>query len=231
MKANRFLRFSELVDDPYYDFWSGYDSSKFLNGDKELFEEFKFIFEDTYYTYEIGYETARFFKHEVHAHMRRRMAYWTKLYETELRSKDIDFMLNKDYTETFTKNVSRTDNQNTTNSNENTSNGSNTMTSQNDNKGSDINDGVSEASLSQGFLTSVGQDKTTSSGSDTMTSRGSSKGTMNGNGTEDENYTLVGKGNIGITSSAELLEKWRSVLISIIEIMIEELRIHFSYVY
>ena len=49
---------------------------------------------------------------------------------------------------------------------------------------------------------------------------------------ENEQLTeLISKGNIGITSSAELLKQWRQVLINIDEMIIEECRDLFMLLY
>lgn len=229
--ARMTLNYYRIVNDPNYDFWKDLTPDRFLNGDKALLEEFKLMFDETYYRYEIGYETVQAFKHEVYAHIRKRNPYWTKLYETELRSEDIDFMLNKDYTETFVKDTENQSLLDAITKAINESSGSDSMSSTSNSKGSDINDGVSSPSLSQDFLTSVNQDTSTSNGSTHNKGSNESNSKTTGNEIGKESYTLIGKGNIGITSSAELLEKWRSVLISILEIIVDELRIHFSYYY
>ena len=46
-----------------------------------------------------------------------------------------------------------------------------------------------------------------------------------------EEYELISQGNIGVTSSAELLEKWRAVLINIDEMIFKELENLFLFVY
>ena len=48
---------------------------------------------------------------------------------------------------------------------------------------------------------------------------------------EKESTTLVSRGNIGTTSSAELLQKWREVLINIDEMIIEDCRELFMLIY
>ena len=52
--------------------------------------------------------------------------------------------------------------------------------------------------------------------SNTATSTGESTGNSK------EVYTLISQGNIGITSSAELLDKWRQVLLNIDLMIFEE---------
>ena len=55
--------------------------------------------------------------------------------------------------------------------------------------------------------------------------------TSNGEVGETETHTVTGKGNIGVTSSAELLEQWRNVLINIDKMIIDECRDLFMLVY
>ena len=52
-----------------------------------------------------------------------------------------------------------------------------------------------------------------------------------GENTQSETITLKSQGNIGVTSSAELLEKWREVLINLDEIIIEDCRDLFMQIY
>ena len=44
----------------------------------------------------------------------------------------------------------------------------------------------------------------------------------NRTGKQKETYELISQGNIGTTSSAELLDKWRECLINIDKIIIDE---------
>ena len=55
---------------------------------------------------------------------------------------------------------------------------------------------------------------------DESTSNSTATGESTGNSNEE--YTLIGQGNIGITSSAELLDKWRQVLLNIDLMIFEE---------
>ncbi len=199
------------------------------------------------------------------------MPYYKQLYETELKSKNIEFLLNKDYTETFIRELDRTNrdevssqvtgettltNQGETTSNTNSeytsSSQQNEQSSQLQNgKRSSINDGVSSASLSEGYLTEVTQTKqdnqgqstsseshsqsssTTASSNDVSQSNSTNhQNTLsNGESGERESHTIIGKGNIGTTSSAELLSKWRGVLINIDQLIINECKDLFMLIY
>ena len=55
---------------------------------------------------------------------------------------------------------------------------------------------------------------------DNSSSNSTSSGESNGN--SKEQYTLTSQGNIGITSSAELLAKWRETLLNIDLMIFEE---------
>ena len=233
-----------------YDFYT--DSDVIKNN----FEK-KFI--DEYYFNEIGMETVARFQHRLKTRLNKIMPYYKQLYQTELKSNDIDFMLNKDLIETF----ERTIEGNTTNNLDNTSssNMSNILTqneqdlsnineltinsNSSDFKESNIDNGNASLELSDGSITNVNKtdnesnnkltssltnDKNISSNlenSSDITSRASS----NEINTQTETTQLTSKGNIGVTSSAELLEKWRKVLINIDELIINECSDLFMMVY
>ena len=55
---------------------------------------------------------------------------------------------------------------------------------------------------------------------DNSSSNSTSSGESNGNSREQ--YSLISQGNIGITSSAELLTKWRETLLNIDLMIFEE---------
>ena len=173
---------------------------------KEEFEE-KFI---NYYMFnEIGFETVKRFKHYLKEKLNRVAPYYEQLYKTELRclEGDIDFMLNKDLHETINvkdKNKSKSKTNAT----------SNTL-----NKESYLDNGNASLDLTEGNLTGV----------NSSDGNGITESDMSG---ENEQLTeLISKGNIGVTSSAELLKQWRQVLINIDEMIIEECRDLFMMIY
>lgn len=183
----------------------------FYTDNVEIKKKFEQKFIDRYRFNEIGFETVARFKHYLKASLNEIAPYYKQLYESELRCNDIDFMLNKDYTETFIKNIdSLSKSTETQNSNYND------LTNE-----SNINDGVSDVELTKGNLTSVTGNENTST----------SNGTGTSENTQNENYTLTGKGNIGITSSAELLQKWREVMINIDQLMLDDLADLFMSIY
>ena len=184
-----------------YDF---YEESK-----KEQFEQ-KFI--DYFYMREIEHATAEEFKHELRTKLNLIAPYYKQLYETELKSKNIEFLLNKDLKETFIREV-ESDTESLSNFN-NESNGKakvETLSTINDTPQNRIDD------LDK-YISSASKDKNTS---DTSSSDNGSSISQNSN-TAKEETTLISKGNIGTTSSAQLLRDWRDVLINIDMMILEE---------
>lgn len=173
---------------------------------KEDFEE-KFI--NRYMFDEIGFETVIRFKHFLKEKLNRIAPYYKQLYQTELRcmEDDIDFMLNKDLRETETI-KGNNKSSNTTNANSSTLN-----------KESYLDNGNASLDLSEGNMTGI------------SSSEGNGITNSSQEDSNDQTRTLLSQGNIGITSSAELLEKWRSVLINIDELIIEECRDLFMMIY
>ena len=184
-----------------YDF---YEESK-----KEQFEQ-KFI--DYFYMREIEHETVEEFKHELRTKLNLIAPYYKQLYETELKSKNIEFLLNKDLKETFIREV-ESDTESLSNFN-NESNGKTkveTLSTTNDTPQNRIDD------LDK-YISSASKDKNTSK---TSSSDNGSSISQNSN-TAKEETTLISKGNIGTTSSAQLLRDWRDVLINIDMMILEE---------
>ena len=184
-----------------YDF---YEESK-----KEQFEQ-KFI--DYFYMREIEHATAEEFKHELRTKLNLIAPYYKQLYETELKSKNIEFLLNKDLKETFIREV-ESDTESLSNFN-NESNGKakvETLSTTNDTPQNRIDD------LDK-YISSTKKNKNTS---DTSSSDNGSSISQNSN-TAKEETTLISKGNIGTTSSAQLLRDWRDVLINIDMMILEE---------
>ena len=173
---------------------------------KQDFEE-KFI--NRYMFDEIGFETVARFKHYLKEKLNRIAPYYKQLYQTELRcmEDDIDFMLNKDLRETETIKGSNT-------SNSKTQANSTTL-----NKESYLDNGNASLELSEGNMTGI------------SSSEGNGITDSTQDGENEQTRTLLSQGNIGITSSAELLEKWRNILINIDEMIIEECRDLFMMLY
>ena len=193
----------------------------FYTNDIELKEKFKKQFIEYYYYDEIGFSTIDKFVSRLHNLLHIKMDFYKQIYETELRSKDIDFMLNKDLEESYEKEINSNSESvntgtNTSNINSKTSSENKTLTTPNQ-----------QYTLNNNYVDGINQNdvNNTSTGTNSVNSQNVSKG----NGKEITK--LISKGNIGITSSAELLEKWRNVIININEQIIEDCSILFMGVY
>lgn len=182
-----------------------FDYDFYVNSEaiKSKFEE-KFI--DEYYFNEIGFETVARFQHRLKTKLNKIMPYYKQLYETEIRSKDIDFMLNKDLVEEYERIV--------TGENNSISDLTVLDNTQNDNLESNIENGNASLELEKGSLTNVSKSN--------LVNNTSSNNTLTDTTNQSEKTKLTSKGNIGITSSAELLDKWRKVIINIDELIINE---------
>ena len=273
MMANFTMTINDTLNNPLTPLFN-FDYPFYVDDEnaKNSFEE-KFIL--YYLNCEIGYETFARFQKALQARLMIKMPYYRQLYETELASKDIDFMLNKDLKESTTRELTGTESgtgnrvltneESQTLSSTSTNSGEFTATSTNsgelsttnqstgNNKLSQLADGVASVSLEDGYLTGVSHDETTNTGSqqndststDNQQSNSTTKNEQqsSGNGTQSqeetntrentqkETITLISQGNIGVTSSAELLEKWRDVLINIDEIIIKDCRDLFMRIY
>lgn len=184
-----------------YDF---YEESK-----KDQFEQ-KFI--DYFYMREIEHETAEEFKHELRTKLNLIAPYYKQLYETELKSKNIEFLLNKDLKETFIREIESDTEINSNFSNESTGKTKvETLSTTNDTPQNKIDD------LDK-YISSASKDKNSS---DTLSEDNGESSTQNSN-TAREETTLISQGNIGTTSSAQLLRDWRNVLINIDMMILEE---------
>lgn len=203
--------YSLLKDKNFKMFDFDYD---FYTDNQDIKQSFETKFIDTYLFNEIGYETVSRFKHFLKRKLNNIMPYYKQLYETELRTKDIDFMLNKDLTETFERLV---EGENISSVNANSTNSS--------------NDKVKESYLEQGLANIDLDDKLTGVTSNNTTIDSNSVSSSTDKTNNKETTKLISQGNIGVTSSAELLEKWRKILINIDMLIIEECADLFMQVY
>ena len=191
-----------------------FDYAFYCEEHRKEFEE-KFI--NHYFFHEIGVETIQRFKHNLKTKLNEIMPDYIQLYQTELAAKDINFLLNKDLKETFIREKDLTNNMtgdslSKVNGNDNT-----------DYKESNIGNG--NATLSYNSLTSINQNN------NSFDNTNSSNSNVVNKGNERESTTLISQGNIGITSSAELLQKWRDVIINIDQLILKECRDLFMTIY
>ena len=185
----------------------------FYTDSEELRLNFIQKFYDEYMFREIGFETVERFKRSLLGKLNKIMPYYTQLYHTELESKNINFLLNKDLIETFEREVSGTSEVNSNS----TSNSAGTSTANSndimyDTPNSRIDDITKYPTQgSQGENTAATNSNATSINNQT------------GENTQSEKTSLISKGNIGITSSAQLLKEWREVIINIDELILNDL--------
>ena len=185
----------------------------FYTDSEELRLNFIQKFYDEYMFREIGFETVERFKRSLLGKLNKIMPYYTQLYHTELESKNINFLLNKDLVETFEREVSGSSE---VNSNA-TSNSTGTSTANsNDIMYDTPNTRIDDMTK---YPTQGNQGENTA----TSSSNGTSTSNQTGENTQTEKTSLISKGNIGITSSAQLLKEWREVIINIDELILNDL--------
>lgn len=178
----------------------------FYTDDLSIKKEFEDKFTQEYYYHEIGFETIGRFKNRLRAKLNKIMPYYKQMYKTELEAQNINFLLNKDLKETFERSVEG----------QSISTGNVNMNDNfiNNNVESNIGQGNASVSFEDGNVTNASKNtgnNTTSSNNET-----------NDKSNQNEKTVLVSQGNIGITSSAELLQKWRDVIINIDELIMDD---------
>ena len=199
----------DLFDFPY----NLYDNSLKIYFQEKFFNHFMF--------YEIGFETIGQFKQQLSATLNDIFPYYRDLYQTMIRSEGIDFMLNKDLKESYVRELV-SENSSTSESNQD-----NTSTSSGDVLGTSHQTPQNRVDDLDKYMTSAEKQKS----NDESKSTSIGKSNVTGSGNSKESYELISQGNIGVTSSAELLEKWRSVLINIDLMIFNELETLFLGVY
>ena len=195
---------TKLFDFEYDYYMKGLVNDEVYNQKKKEFEN-KFL--EFYYFDEIGYKTPDRFKQRLKNYLDMGFKKWNERYKTELEveKQKINFLLNKDLIEERITEGNATGNSSTTSSSITNSN----TTANNKNTVNDTPD--TRFTSTENFATSITNDESTTNSSNT--GNGETTNTSNQNSSMSEKFTS--KGNIGITSSAELLEKWREVIIDI----------------
>ena len=217
--ANYTIELRFLENPPLSNLFS-FDYKYYMEGlvSEEVYEEKKKDFErkfiDTYFFDEIGCETPDRFKQRLKNYLDRGYKTWRERYKTELEveKQNINFLLNKDLIEERTTEGNATGNSTTNN----TSTGNSSNKANNKNTVNDTPD--TRFSTTENFATSITTDETTTNSENREI--GETTSTSNQNNTVKDRF--ISKGNIGITSSAELLQKWREVIIDIDNEIIEE---------
>ena len=211
------LRFLETppiykVFDFQYDYYmKGLVPDEVYEQKKKDFEN-KFI--DFYYFDEIGYNTPDRFKQRLKNYLDMGFKKWQERYKTEIEveRQNINFLLNKDLIEERTTEGNATGTATSTSTNTSNIN----STSKNKNVVNDTPD--TRFTSTENFATSITNDESNTQ----TTNNGTGETTNTSNQNSNVNERFISKGNIGVTSSAELLEKWREVIIDIDNEIIEE---------
>ena len=195
---------SKLFDFDYKYYMKGLVSDEVYEQKKKEFE-LKFL--EYYYFDEIGFKTPDRFKQRLKNYLDMGFKKWNERYKTELEviNQNINFLLNKDLVEERITEGNASGNSSTTSTSSSNSNN----TSNNKNTVNDTPD--TRFATTENFATSITKDETSSNSSNTGNGETTSISNQNNN-VKDK---FISKGNIGVTSSAELLEKWREVIIDI----------------
>ena len=234
--ANYTIALYDLLSDPHFELFD-FDYP-FYTIDESRKKEFEQKFIMNYMRYEIGFETGFDFKHELKTRLHMVMPYYKQLYESEVNAAGIDFLLNKDLMEEFTRTL-ETESETNSDSKLNTdtqsqSDSRSDSTSNMENSGSNLDNGLSNANADT-RKTSHSKDNTVANASSSdqvkATQSVNDQSTNKSNAQTLEKTTFISKGNIGVTSSAELLERWRKVMINIDQQLIDECRDLFAMIY
>lgn len=253
--ANYTMEIRQMIDEPLIGLFTfSYD---FYTNDKESKKEFERLFIEHYYFREIGFETPERFKMKLKGRLDLIMPYYRQLAMTEWeRVKTVEQMMtSKNLKETTTHEQkiigqsssngtsSNNDTQSGTNGTTSTSSQSTTQTDNQTSKTSTLNDGVSQASLNEGYLTGVSQTQNNSTNelsvnntsSENITSSLNSSSSHETNGNNEQTLTetniFESKGDVGIQTPAYAITEWRKVIININRLIIDECNDLFMKIY
>lgn len=237
--ANFTMEIREMMNQPLIDgiFTFNYDFYSDSKQDKEMFEK---LFINHFYFREIGFETPDRFKMKLQAKLNLIMPYYRQLALTEWdKVRNVEQMMTSknltetsEHTQTIKGNNESQSNQTTASNGSNTSssNTSQSTTSNNKTIASNLSDGVSQSSLTDGYLTSSGKSEQSdtieseSSGTSNQSISGNANQTVSGNNEQQlsEKTTFTSKGDIGIQTPAYAITEWRKVIININQMIIDE---------
>lgn len=194
----------------------------FYTDDLEIRKNFEKKFVEYYFYNEIGFETVGRWKRALKGKLDIMAPYYKQLYATELATKNINFMLNKDLNETYTRVVDNThlnkDTQTTI------ANATNTDSTTSQDIGIESDTPQGSISNLENYMSSANKNNSNTTSNGTNNNTQESTATQEQNGKSTESYNLLSQGNIGITSSGKLLEDWRKILINIDQLIIEEMQ-------
>lgn len=196
-----------------------------------LQKRFENMFIQHYYFHEIGFETVERFKWNLKARLDINAPKYKQYWDSHLKSKNIDFTVNKEYYETVTREL-ETENATSSSSTNNAISRSESDSSYNaQTKASNIADGVNMARLDNEYVTSIQSDVNRTQTEDVHKAETQDESNTTGAGKQSETLTTSGKGNIGTTSSAQLIKEWRDIMLNLDKQIIEDCSDLFMQIY
>lgn len=223
MMANFTMEVREMMSQPLISGVFTFDYEFYSDNvqDKETFEK---LFVSHFYFREIGFETPERFKVKLQSKLNLIMPYYRQLALTEwdkVRSIE-QMMTSKNLTETTEHMQSIQGNSETQSNQSSSSNATQNATSTNESKASNLADGVSQSTLTDGYLTASG--KTEQTDNTQTESSGTGSQTLTGNNEQQltEKTTFTSNGDIGIQTPAYAIAEWRKIIININQMIINE---------
>lgn len=204
MMANFTMTIHEMMNNPLTPIFP--ENYPFYCDDKQLKKEFEETFILRYLTNEIAFETPYLFNQKLLGKMKLIMPYYQQLYLTEWQRVGKDMMNQKDLIDktTHTLTQSLTGGNQLTQSSQSTDKG----------KNSNLANGVSSASLEEGYLTEILQNDSNASGT---SSQSTNSQTILEETTINESH-----GDVGIQTPAYAINEWRKIIININQMIIDE---------
>ena len=230
--ANFTLEVREMMSQPLINGVFTFDYEFYSDNvqDKETFEK---LFVSHFYFREIGFETPERFKVKLQSKLNLIMPYYRQLALTEWdKVRSIEQMMeSKNLTETTEHIQSIQGNSETQSNQSSSSNATQNATSTNESKASNLADGVSQSSLTDGYLTASG--KTEQTDNTQTESSGTGSQTLTGNNEQQltEKTTFTSNGDIGIQTPAYAIAEWRKIIININQMIINECEDLFMKIY
>ena len=221
--ANYTMEVREMMNQPLINGVFTFDYEFYSNNSKDK-ETFENLFISHFYFREIGFETPERFKMKLQAKLNLIMPYYRQLALTEWdKVKSIEQMMtSKNLTETTEHTQSIQGNSETQSSQSSSSNATQSTSSNNESKTSNLADGVSQSSLTDGYLTSSGKTEQTDNSQSEAT--GNSNQNITGNNEQQltEKTTFTSKGDIGVQTPAYAITEWRKVIINLNQMIIND---------
>ena len=230
--ANFTMEIREMMSQPLINGVFTFDYEFYSDNvqDKETFEK---LFISHFYFREIGFETPERFKVKLQAKLNLIMPYYHQLALTEwdkVRSIE-QMMTSKNLTETTEHTQSIQGNSETQSNQSSNSNATQNATSSNESKASNLADGVSQSSLTDGYLTSSVKTEQTDTSQTEATGNTNQNITGNNEQQLTEKTTFTSKGDIGIQTPAYAITEWRKVIINLNQMIVNECEDLFMKIY